>query len=245
MPAGAFLMGSDSEVDHDAAADELPKHWVEVVAFQIATYPVTVSEYACFVQAGHPAPRTTGSAYPITWHNQCQAAADPVVGISWQEATQYAAWLAELTGQPWRLPTEAEWEKAARWDGHAGVSRIYPWGDQFDDTLCNSFWNTYYTTSQVGEFPLGSSPVGAQDMAGNVWEMTSSLYWPYPYVATDGREVQNAAEEHVLRGGSYGNNPLDLRSACRSVLSPPDDFDDHNGFRLVRSVVQSGSAMLD
>ena len=139
-------------------------------------------------------------------------------------------WLAKTTGQPWRLPTEAEWEKAARWDPRARVSRLYPWGDTFDKSRCN--------TSESGkdhdagrQLSKRASPYGAQDMAGNVWEWTSSLYMPYPYRQNDGRENLNSTENRVLRGGSWYSNARDARAAYRNDLRP-DRFSDNCGFRL-------------
>ncbi|MGO8947033.1 MAG: formylglycine-generating enzyme family protein [Ktedonobacterales bacterium] len=239
VPTGPFLMGSDPERDPEADADELPQHWVEEACFQIATYPVTVAEYACYVNAGHPTPRTTGMVWDISWEDQSKPwrLVYPVVAVSWQEATQYAAWLAELTGQPWRLPTEAEWEKAARWDVQAGVSRIYPWGQQMEDERCNCFdWSLWYGTSPIGEFPAGASPCGAQDLADNVHKWTSSLYQPYPYVPSDGREEQLTEGERVTRGGSHGNKPPDVRTACRFFHNLPNTYDEFTGFRLVRTM---------
>jgi formylglycine-generating enzyme required for sulfatase activity len=117
VPDGPFLMGSEPEFDDDAAANELPQHQVELAAFQIAKYPVTVAEYACFVRSGHPQPPALThyeSWYVATWEKQLVSGQDkPMVRVSWYDATQYAAWLAEITGQPWHLPSEAEWEKAA------------------------------------------------------------------------------------------------------------------------------------
>jgi formylglycine-generating enzyme required for sulfatase activity len=119
--AGSFLMGSDPREDADTEDDELPQHTIETESYWIGTYPVTVAEYDCAVRDGAVREPRYGLN---SWTYQLQGLDDPVNCISWADATAYAAWLARLTGQAWRLPTEAEWEKAAR--GTDG--RIYPWG---------------------------------------------------------------------------------------------------------------------
>ena len=171
-------------------------------AYQIARYPVTVAEYACFVRAtGRVAPiGEDGKQWQVSWQTQLRERLEhPVVMVSWQDAVAYAKWLAERTGQVWRLPSEAEWEKSAR--GTDG--RLYPWGDAFDASRCNTSEGKKGTTNSVGNYPSGASPYGALDMAGNVWERTSTLFKPYPYVATDGRERAESTENRVLRGGSW------------------------------------------
>ncbi len=240
VAAGAFLMGSDKSRDKEAYDDELPQQRVELAAFQIGKYPVTVAEYTLAVIAGAtPEPRTSGS---VTWQKQLQHPDHPVVCVSWQDAAAYAAWLAQMSGQSgWRLPSEAQWEKAARWDASRNASRIYPWGDNFDKARCNTRESGIGTTMPVGSYPAsdqrrsGASPCGAEDMAGNVWEWTSSLYKPYPYIESDGREDQNATVNRTLRGGSWGSNPADARAAYRGSYLPDSvNVDFVVGFRLVR-----------
>ncbi len=171
----------------------------------------------------------------MDWQMQLQRPDHPAVSVRWLAATAYAAWLAGLTGQPWRLPTEAEWEKAARWDGRA--SRIYPWGDKFDETRANTKDSDKRTTTPVGAYPSGVSPCGAQDMAGNVNEWTSSLIKPYPYNPSDGREAPNSAGDRVLRGGSWAEYSGGARAAYR-IEAYPDYFSGRggsgfDGFRLI------------
>jgi len=130
VDAGLYLMGSDPREDPEAEVDELPQHTVETESYRIGAYPVTVAEYDCAVRAGIVREPRYGL---ITWTYQLQRLDVPVACISWTDATAYAAWLARLTGQAWRLPTEAEWEKATR--GTDG--RIYPWGNQWDSSRAN------------------------------------------------------------------------------------------------------------
>jgi formylglycine-generating enzyme required for sulfatase activity len=149
----------------------------------------------------------------------------------------YCQWLnsllkAELpSGLVLRLPTEAEWEKAAR--GIDGLE--YPWGNQFDKNKCNSGESKKGETTSVGIYsPQGDSPYGCADMAGNVWEWSHSAYKSYPYNVNDGREDEQKDVSRVLRGGSYFDEGSNLRCAFRFRLAPFDG-DDYLGFRVVVS----------
>jgi len=231
IPAGPFLMGSDKLLDTQARKDELPQHRNSLMTFQIARYPVTVAEYACAVQAGaiKEPPKSTNNS--INWEHQLQQLDHPVVGVSRNDAVAYASWLSKVTGQPWRLPTEAEWEKAAR--GTDG--RIYPWGNVWDKSRANTNDGGPRQTTAVGLYPTGASPFGVQDMAGNVWEWTKSLYIErYPYVATTS-EVFNKTDVRVCRGGSWVNDPGSARAANRDVNYPSLRYV-NLGFRLVHMV---------
>ena len=185
IPAGQFLMGSDKAKDSQARDDETPQYWVEVDAFQIAKYPVTVAEYALAVRAGAVREPPKPDWNDVTWETQQQHLDHPVVNVSWHDATAYAAWLNTATGQRgWRLPTEAEWEKAARWDPRAaGTAASTPGVTRFDQNRCNTARAASERTSPVGWYPAsrrgpltGASPFGVEEMAGNVWEWTSSIY---------------------------------------------------------------------
>lgn len=228
VPAGEFLMGSDKS-DSNGSTDELPQHRVTVAAFQIGRFPVTVAEYACAVRAKavREPPRRKWLDEVVDWRSQLEYLDLPVVNISWQDALAYARWLAEITGQSWRLPSEAEWEKAAR--GTDG--RIYPWGNTFDQARCNTRGAMTNTPTPIGDYPSGSSPYGAQDMAGNVSEWTISIFKPYPYNAGDGRENPNARGDRVLRGSSWSNSSLSARTTFR-LKGGRDDFGVSGGFRL-------------
>ncbi|HUY76667.1 MAG TPA: SUMF1/EgtB/PvdO family nonheme iron enzyme [Ktedonobacterales bacterium] len=220
IPAGPFVMGSDKRRDIQAYDDELPTQTIALPAYQIARHPVTVAEYACAVR---------GRARPEgAIRDQLERMDHPIVNVSWHDAMAYVQWLSERTGKSWQLPTEAEWEKAAR--GTDG--RIYPWGDRWDTTRANTRESGFGRTSSVGNHSNGTSPYRVQEMAGNVWEWTSSSYKPYPYhqtVSEDGGRDNEAAR--VLRGGSWYLNSRNARVACRSRLdSNVRAFD--RGFRM-------------
>ena len=231
VPAGEFLMGSTLAVDREAAKGELPQHRVYLDEFCIGRYPVTNAQYAAFVRsAKHEA--------PSYWDQEGLPAGrsdHPVVQVSWRDARAFCAWLSQATGRSFRLPTEAEWEKAAR--GTNG--RTYPWGDRWPEAeLCNYEMLVGHTTP-VGAYPGNVSPYGALDMAGNVGEWTSSLYRPYPYRADDGREDLTAEGVRVVRGGAYDLTRWNARCACR-LRYAPDRRDNHDGFRVVVSASDSG-----
>lgn len=235
VPAGSFTMGSDKALDPQAYDDECPQYDIYVDACQIGTFPLTVAEYGYAVKAGAvPAPPDDG----ITWAKQQERPDHPVVNVSWLNVTAYAAWLARTTGQPWRLPTEAEWEKAARWDAKATPphARIYPRGDQWDKAKANTMESGEDATTPVGKYmdKGDSSPCGAHDMAGNVWEWTSSIWQDHP--PYDARKCDNASDtssERVLRGGSWIFDSRSARAACRS-WGRPGYLDYGRGARLLR-----------
>ncbi|MEU0440276.1 SUMF1/EgtB/PvdO family nonheme iron enzyme [Streptomyces sp. NPDC006186] len=176
---------------------ETPVHRVELADYWIATYPVTNAEYQVFLrETGRPERPTTWylGAYP--W----ERANHPVAGVRPADADAYAAWLAACTGLPWRLPTEAEWEYAAK--GPAGLE--HPWGDAFDPGAANTRETGLHTTAPVGAFPAGRSPFGVLDMGGNVEEYVADTYRPYcggPFVAD--HLVQTMGGYRVARGGSF------------------------------------------
>ena len=140
-----------------------------------------------------------------------------MVNVSWHDAVAFCEWLTKETGRSFRLPSEAEWEKAAR--GEDG--RLYPWGNEEPDaTRCNFNPNVKDTTP-VGQYsPAGDSPYGCVDISGNVWEWTSSLHRPYPYQADDGREDAGSDKTRVVRGGSFSDGRRHVRCACRGRSRP-------------------------
>ena len=143
----------------------------------------------------------------------------------------YCRWLSEVTGMPYRLPSEAEWEKASR--GKDG--RIYPWGNEWDKSRCNSEEAYRGGTTPVGAYPQGVSPYGLWDMAGNVREWTRSLPYVYPYDPRDGREDEDAKGGRVLRGGSFGDSRRLVRCTFRGAFVFRKLLRGYNGFRVVVS----------
>ncbi len=230
VPTSEFLMGSDPNLDPQVRENELPQHRLTVASYAIGRFPVTVAEYACFVEG-------TLRRQPDDWEQQMQKVEHPIVSVSWDDAVAYAAWLAEQSGRPWRLPTEAEWEKAARWDAQTGTARLYPWGDSFDGSRANTRESRLGATTMVGIYPSGASPYGAEEMAGNVWEWTHSIYKSYPYNGNDGRELAQSPEHRVLRGGSWLYDAWYSRAAFRSLNRPSDLETSYVGFRLLLAAV--------
>jgi formylglycine-generating enzyme required for sulfatase activity len=231
VPPGPFLMGSDPTVDEKAYGDEQPQHEVNLPGFWIGRHPVTTAQFRALVQE---------SGYTRQDKRSLQGKADhPMVWVSWRDAMGYCRWLAERTGLSVKIPSEAEWEKAAR--GTDG--RIYPWGNTFDSTRCNSYESGIVGTTPVGKFsPAGDSPYGCADMAGNVWEWTRSLWgrafdkpdYGYPYGPEDGREALHAGNDvfRVVRGGSFDRYEGLVRCTCRGRVYPNRLLDRH-GFRVV------------
>jgi formylglycine-generating enzyme required for sulfatase activity len=222
-------MGSDPEKVEDAFDWEQPQHKVDLPEFYIGKYPITNAQYEAFVQS-------TGRSALKHWAND-QApsgkANHPVVYVSWRDALAFCEWLSKETGKAVRLPSEAEWEKAAR--GTDG--RIYPWGDKSPtDDLCNFSTNVGDTTPVGTYSPQGDSPYGCVDMAGNVREWTRSLKKSYPYDSTDGREDPDAKGGRVLRGGSWDPVRRIVRCAYRRRGFPDDFFGPYFGFRVVVSL---------
>ena len=222
IPGGPFVMGSDPKEDALARSAEQPRQTLSLPDYYLARTPVTNAQYAAFVEGtGHSPPRYWRGSRPPWGRGQ-----HPVVSVSWYDAMAYCHWLVQLTGKPYRLPTEAEWEKGAR--GTEGGR--YPWGDEWDPARCNTKESGREDTMPVGRYPEGASPYGLLDMAGNVWEWTSSLYWAYPYQADDGREDHTTPESRVLRGGSWLDFHDSARAAYRRSYVPAYHSRTH-GFR--------------
>lgn len=243
IPAGKFLMGtSDDNIqqlqlkesdwayewsDHDLFAAEQPQHLVTLPAFELAQSPVTNAEYYIFIwDSGHRIPKAwTGYTFPEDTDNH------PVAGVSKLDVEAYLHWLNQKTGMNFRLPTEAEWERAAR--GEDG--RIYPWGNTFDPWRCNTAESMKKGTTPVGFYsPSGDSVCGAADLVGNVWEWTQSLFMPYPYRPNTNCEENKPKGRYVVRGGAWYYTRKLARCAVREGVLP-DHLSPSIGFRLART----------
>ena len=262
VPAGEFEMGDNFS---EGNSDERPVHTITLDAYYIGKYEVTNTQFAVFLND-----RGAHSGGGNTWYDINASDArislssgtyiadngfedHPVVEVTWYGATEYAVWLSEKTGKTYRLPTEAEWEKAARGDASAnsasGHQRRYPWGDDIDDSYANYSGNNppgynrtspvgYYDGSAHGSFQTNdnASPYGAFDMAGNVWEWVSDWYSFNYYASSPSSNPVGPASgsSRVIRGGSWLNGISILRSALRLNLGTPDVSDISLGFRCVR-----------
>ncbi len=198
VPGGDFLMGSD---DPEADADERPAKRTGVEAFWIDRVEVTNARYGACLEAG-ACSLPSGTAV-----NDATKTDHPVTIVSWAQAAAYCRWVGK------RLPTEAEWEKAAR----GTDARRYPWGCRFEPERVNAGYTA--GTAAVGSYEGGASPYGVLDMAGNVWEWTSSLYRPYPYDPGDGREDPSARGARVNRGGSWYYGAAYVRTTYRATAN--------------------------
>lgn len=226
VPAGKFWMGE---------ADK--RHEVEhPYSFRMARFPVTVAQFREAVDSGAVKLKNSGGLGRPENH--------PITVVSWYEAHSFCAWLTRRwreegrIGRNWevRLPTEAEWEKAAR----GTESREYPWGDKFEAESANAGETGIGRPSTVGCFPGGESPFHCEEMSGNVWEWTLSPYQGYPYRLRDRREVvkENSEERRGVRGGAFFNSSRDVRCAYRS-WDVPDAQSANMGFRVVAAPFSS------
>jgi formylglycine-generating enzyme required for sulfatase activity len=238
IPGGEFWMGSDPNRDRNAREEEQMQHKVEVSEFYIQRYPVTVAQFGVFVARSGYEPRDRRCLEGVGNH--------PVVNVTWEDAVAYCQWLeGELRkngsegvrGWQVRLPTEAEWEKAAR--GTDG--RIYPWGNEFDSEKANIFESGIRNTSPVGSFPGGVSPYLLADMSGNVLEWCADWYEDNYYWGSPMRNPTGPASGSIrtCRGGSWSSRHGLARCAIR-LRYAPDYFYGDLGFRVVLSLAFSG-----
>ena len=231
IPAGAFLMGCDLQKDPEAYPDEAPQHVMRLPGYFIGRYPITGRQFRAFIEDTQHKPENEGSLYGPPNH--------PVVWLGWLDALKYCQWLTTglrewaetpqplatlLRQQGWcvTLPSEPEWEKAAR-----GIdARAYPWGNAPNNN-CGNFGGTgIMTTSAVGCFPAGRSAYDIEDMSGNVWEWTRSVWGTYPYPTDEAglalRESLEVREgvRRVRRGGAFFSSPRSARCAVRLGSGP-------------------------
>lgn len=215
VPSGEFQMGSE-----DGDSDERPVHTVALDAFWLDCTEVTNAQYRQCVAAG--ACEKSMYADDATYNGDSQ----PVVGVDWNDANGYCQWAGK------RLPTEAEWEYAAR--GPEGS--VYPWGNTFDAKKLNAEGaaDGYTNTAPVGSFPDGASWCGVLDLAGNVWEWTADWYGDYPSGPQTNPTGPGSGSSRVLRGGSWADSSLAVRGAYRS-WGIPDNWFGSLGFRCARN----------
>ena len=218
IPAGEFIMGSDRGI-------ERPPHKVFVEAFEIDKFEVTNEQFARFVEETGYVTDAEKAGDSMTWRTYAEGKPKhPVVKVSWNDAVAFCKWAGK------RLPTEAEWEKAAR--GTDG--RIYPWGNEWDPAKANTKESGYRGTTIVGSFPDGASPYGVMDMAGNVAEWTSDWFKAYPGYPGGDSEAQYFGEKYrVIRGGGWFSDKDQVRTTARSCSSVTLANDDV-GFRCAR-----------
>ncbi len=227
IPAGRVWLGA-TETDQEAAPNEQPAAWVEVPAFAIARTPVTVEEFVRFVETGGaPARAWWAGPHPPAGQDRW-----PVTQTAWDAALDYCAWLSRDTGRRYRLPTETEWERAAK----ADTRRIFPWGDRFDPDCANVLESGRASCTPVDAHPAGASPWGLLDMAGNAWEWTSDVFAPYPYAPLPpeliGPAEENESRRRALRGGSRMAEARWARCSARTYWRPFYIFSGHVGLRV-------------
>ena len=210
--AGEFTMGTVPTGLRRTDPEE-PQRSVLLDAYAIGTYQVTNAQYAQFVEA-------TGYAYPQFWSDAHLNAPDfPVVGVSWHDATNFLEWLGTLENMVYRLPSEAEWEKAAR-----GVNALeYPWGDIWDASRANTSESGNKRLMPVGSYPSGVSPYGCYDMAGNAYDWCYDWFHAETYKYSPAENPLGASEgrRKVIRGGSWiARGEFAARSANRAAYEP-------------------------
>ena len=211
VPAGTFYMGG---LDPKAASNEKPVHQVTMDAFWIDKVEVTNAMYElCVAAGGCRLPMEFKSASRTIYYSNADFAEYPVIYVTWYQADTYCKWAGR------RLPTEAEWERAARGDD----SRVYPWGDLVPDASHANFNSIFGDTTRVGDIPMSASPYGALDMAGNVAEWTNDFYDADYYGSgvtfnPPGPSARVAFYERVVRGGTYQDSDTDIRVSKRSSV---------------------------
>ena len=266
IPSGKFIMGSQKN-NELAWSDEIPQHTLDLsYEYWAGRFPVSVADFRNFVQSSGYVTRAEKEGWCWVWNVEEMGwekiqganwedplgdssgietiAQNPVVQVCWYDAKVFCEWLnqnhqhALPKGYHFHLPSEAEWEKAAR--GSRG--REWPWGNEFDPELCNSRERGRFHTVKIGTYsPGGDSEYGVADVSGNIWEWTITLWgkdrdtpsFVYPYHSQDGREKLSAGEEffRIIRGGSYKDNMQGVRCACRD-LDPPNYSLSNLGFRV-------------
>lgn len=231
--SGFFWMGSN---DEQAPEEERPGFYCYLNEFWLGQYPVTNKQYQAFLES-------TDHAKPDGWQQRPDLDNRPVVNVTWDDAVAFCQWLNEITPQDrpanrrtslvFRLPTEAEWEKAAR----GQKARMFPWGKTAPNArTCNFSGSKIFHPTPVGHYSaVGDSSYGCEDMAGNVWEWTHTCWngvdKNYPYDMSDGRENHSSPEMRVLRGGSFNSTADEVRSTAR-ICGQRGSYLADRGFRV-------------
>ncbi len=221
VPAGEFTMGSE-----DGDSDEEPVHQVYLDAFYMDIYEVTNAAYrACMNADACDPPHRTSSDSRSNYYGNVRYDNYPVINVDWHQAEAYCEWRGA------RLPTEAEWEKAAR----GADGRLYPWGKDLDCSKAN-YGNCNRDTTEVTTYSSGKSPYGMYDMAGNVWEWVADWYFKYYYANSPFSNPLGpvSGDSRALRGGSWSDDDNSVRASDRS-RDDPAYWNDHIGFRCSRS----------
>jgi formylglycine-generating enzyme required for sulfatase activity len=237
IPFGVFLMGTD---DPAQPLYEHPQHPINLKSYRIGKFPVTNREYAEFIHQAkrNVPPEVWGGAQTLPKGQEKM----PVQGVTWYDAFDYCKWLSKKTGRTYRLPTEAEWEKAARGDD----GRIYPWGNTWDPARCSSDANSPKSADALPP----QSVYGCFDMVGNVREWTLSLWgqnrpepesaYLYPYVDADGRNDPTASKlvRRIIRGAGLNDFPESITCFARNAYIPdkPGPPGKRHGFRVVMDI---------
>jgi formylglycine-generating enzyme required for sulfatase activity len=220
IPGGEFILGSNDRGGERA-------HIVSQPSFYMDHAEVTNAAYRACVQAQKCTPLQSASSYSHpSYANQPEFDNFPVIHVTWEQARDFCSWAGK------RLPTEAEWEKAASWNSTEGRKVIWAWGNTFDEERLNSAETGIGDTAPVDRFPPEAN--GTLGMAGNVYEWTSSLYTPYPYDAADGRESLDAPGARVFRGGSWAQSAGKAQNVSRQAALP-SYHDREIGFRCART----------
>lgn len=244
VPAGAFRMGDNFG---DGETRERPVHTVDLDAFYIGKYEITNGEWRKFRDdPGYDDPRFWPGKRPVPkdqvpyWadaknHGGGTPDSDqyPVLGVNWDSAVAYCNWLSAKTGKTYRLPTEAEWEKAAR----GTDQRRFPWGNTIDHSFANFVGTAAFDTGEpVGKYAKGASPYGAMDMAGNVMEWCADWYSRDYYSISPKKNPKgpDAGAYRVVRGGTFFESPFDLRTYARTAAWPSFQSHRMTGFRAAR-----------
>ena len=232
VPAGSFKMGDNFG---DGMPRERPVHTVTLDAFYIGKYEITNGEWKAFRDSPDYDDASLWPGKRVMPKNQIQywnqannhgggtpnSEKFPVLGVNWDGAVAYCNWISKTTGKKYRLPTEAEWEKAACYDARRNVRTAFPWGDT-DPTSANTnlFENGFWSVAPIGVFPEGANAYGCQQLIGDVWEWTTSDYVPYPGFKSEFDEYNDKwfVNQKVLRGGSFATPQLHIRATYRNFF---------------------------